>query len=200
MRTQRKNGNQAILLEVFITAEPPFSSCTSSVIDFWHYKTSFTTILSNFCQVQPGTIHNPADLTKKRHKLWQHNSDTRCTSTCKRAPTSSLGWGSNTSGWVWAQGRSVLLLKAEQRTTDPPTTCLLCTAVGFSSLNSCKLAPTERWLHCEVPLCCLHICDFHAVSLTSNCLREKRLKLKYLPLVTHFMSYLVKYKDLFNSK
>lgn len=48
-----------------ITAEPPFSSCTSSVIDFWHYKTSFTTILSNFCQVQPGTIHNPADLTKK---------------------------------------------------------------------------------------------------------------------------------------
>lgn len=48
-----------------ITAELPFSSCTSSVIDFWHYKTSFTTILSNFCQVHPGTIHNPADLTKK---------------------------------------------------------------------------------------------------------------------------------------
>lgn len=83
-----------------------FSFCTdykSSIIDFWHYKTSFTTILSNFCQLQPKNIHSLANLTKKRRKIWQLNSDMRCIPSSEGAPSSALGWDS--TPWAGSEGR-----------------------------------------------------------------------------------------------
>lgn len=186
----------------------------SSITDFWCYKTSFTTIPSNFCHLQSENIHSPVDLKKKATSSgstthicdapwpppapWPGSQMPAEGSERRDAPfyfsrLHNLGWlniwGDYTVPW-----------------TFPQHNC--CAQVMFFFPKSLQTGHTTRQLHSIVEercrlfclFCWLHICDFSGVSLTSNCLREKRLKLKNLPLVTHFISYLVKYKDLFNRK
>lgn len=131
----------------------PFSLCTdykSSVIDFWHYKTSFTTTLSNFCQLQPENIHSLADLTKKdirsgsQTQIGDAFQPARGLPAAPRAGTQHLGMGLRAEFWLSRLHSTVRLSIWEAVWYHrPPQSTPVVHSLHLSSLISCKPAQLE---------------------------------------------------------